>query len=122
MEKVNGMADFERLNMDQELLSELQDIMGDDFARLVQSWQSDTRQRVVAMEQAISQRDAVQLRQVAHSLKGSSGNLGARGVVDVCIEMEKLANLKDLDAANAAMPTLRAAIASAEQELFRLAC
>lgn len=115
------MASFDMPDMDQELLAELQDIMGSDFGKLVKSWQDDTRQRVLAMEAAIGAEDGVQLRQVAHSLKGSSSNLGARAVVDVCIEMEKLANLKDMDAAKIALPTLRDAVLNAEQELLRLA-
>ncbi|MBQ0755088.1 MAG: Hpt domain-containing protein [Gammaproteobacteria bacterium] len=115
------MASFDMPDMDQEVLAELQDIMGSDFGKLVKSWQDDTRQRVSAMEAAIDVEDGVQLRQVAHSLKGSSSNLGARAVVDICIEMEKLANLKDMDAAKMALPKLREAVLNAEQELLRLA-
>jgi histidine phosphotransfer protein HptB len=115
------MASFDMPDMDQEVLAELQDIMGSDFGKLVKSWQDDTRQRVAAMEAAIEAEDGVQLRQVAHSLKGSSSNLGARCVVDLCIEMEKLANLKDMEAAKNTLPGLREAVQSAEQELLRLA-
>lgn len=115
------MASFDMPDMDQEVLAELQDIMGSDFGKLVKSWQDDTRQRVAAMEAAIDAEDGVQLRQVAHSLKGSSSNLGARCVVDICIEMEKLANLKDMDAARNTLPGLRDAVQNAEQELLRLA-
>lgn len=115
------MASFDMPDMDQEVLTELQEIMGSDFGKLVKSWQDDTRQRIEAMAVAINQEDGVQLRQVAHSLKGSSSNLGARGVVDICIEMEKLANLKDMEAAAETLPKLRDAVSSAEQELLRLA-
>jgi len=115
------MASFDMPDMDQEVLAELQDIMGSDFGKLVKSWQDDTRQRVAAMEAAIEAEDGVQLRQVAHSLKGSSSNLGARCMVDLCIEMEKLANLKDMEAAKNTLPGLREAVQSAEQELLRLA-
>lgn len=115
------MASFEMPDMDQEVLAELQDIMGSDFGKLVKSWQDDTHERVAAMEAAIDAEDGVQLRQVAHSLKGSSSNLGARSVVDICIEMEKLANLKDMDSAKTALPKLREAVRIAEQELLRLA-
>ena len=115
------MAGFEMPDMDQELLSELQDIMGSDFATLVASWQKDTAQRLSGIQDALSLGDATQLRQVAHSLKGSSSNLGARAVVGLCIEMEKLANLNQLDQAQALMPSLRQAVNEAEQELIRLA-
>ena len=112
------MAGFEMPDMDQDMLAELQDIMGADFATLVESWRRDTRNRMSAIEQAL---DATALRQTAHSLKGSSSNLGARCVVSVCIELEKLANLKDLAGAAAQLDTLRQAVDSAEQELLRLA-
>lgn len=115
------MAGFEMPDMDQDLLSELQDIMGSDFATLVASWQRDTAQRLSAIQDALTADDGPQLRQVAHSLKGSSSNLGARGVVDLCIEMEKLANLNQLDQARELLPQLRQAVNAAEQELVRLA-
>lgn len=107
--------------MDQDLLSELQDIMGGDFAMLVASWQKDTVQRLAGIQAALEDGNATELRQVAHSLKGSSSNLGARAVVGLCIEMEKLANLNQLDDAVAIMPQLRQAVTEAEQELIRLA-
>lgn len=115
------MAGFEMPDMDQDMLAELQDIMGADFATLVESWRRDTRNRMNAIEQALEAGDATALRQTAHSLKGSSSNLGARCVVSVCIELEKLANLKDLAGAAAQLDTLRQAVDSAEQELLRLA-
>lgn len=108
-------------DMDQEMLAELQDIMGADFSTLVESWQRDTSKRLAAIEQALEDGDAVALRQTAHSLKGSSSNLGARCVVAVCIEIEKLANLKDIDGAAAQLSRLREAVFGAEQELLRLA-
>lgn len=115
------MAGFEMPDMDQEMLAELQDIMGADFATLVESWRRDTRNRMSAIEQALETGDAAALRQTAHSLKGSSSNLGARCVVSVCIELEKLANLKDLAGAATQLDALRQAVDSAEQELLRLA-
>ena len=115
------MANFSVPDMDQELLAELQDIMGGDFATLVESWQRDTAMRVEGIKKAIDQNDPAQLRQVAHSLKGSSSNLGARCVVDVCIELETLANLNELKSAKSVLSKLSSAIACAEQELVRLA-
>lgn len=115
------MASFEMSDMDQELLAELQEIMGSDFGTLVASWQKDTAQRLSGIDDALQADDPSQLRQVAHSLKGSSSNLGARGVVGLCIEMEKLANLNQLQQARDLMPSLRQAITAAEQELLRLA-
>lgn len=111
------MTDFPSPDMDRELLAELQEIMGNDFAMLVESWRRDAQARMEAMEEALRSGDAVQLKQIAHSLKGSSGNLGARDVVAVCLELETLADAQDLSGAETMISRLHAAIRATDGAL-----
>lgn len=74
--------------LDMELVGELQDIMADGFVTLVDSYQRDSAQRLISMQAALDADDRGQLRQLAHSLKGSSSNLGAVQVTALCIVLE----------------------------------
>lgn len=114
------MTDFQSPDMDRDLLVELQEIMGDDFAMLVESWRRDAQARMEAIEAALQKDDADQLKQVAHSLKGSSGNLGARDVVAVCLELEARADARNLTGADALLGELRAALTAADEALQRI--
>lgn len=84
--------------LDSELLGELRDIMADDFTRLVEAFIQDGKFRCEAMRAALQAGDGEQLRQLAHSLKGSSSNLGAHRLTGLCLELEQQA-LSDMDAA-----------------------
>jgi two-component system sensor histidine kinase/response regulator len=65
---------------------------------LVELYLNDTRLRLVQMRTALNERDAQKLQRTAHSLKGSSGNLGLRVMAALCLELEKTLNHKSLDA------------------------
>ena len=86
----------DRSVLDVEVVSELQDIMGQDFQMLVESFQRDGEQRLAALDQAFAQGDANTLRSQAHSFKGSSSNLGATYVAGLCMDLETLASSGDL--------------------------
>ncbi|MBL4571208.1 MAG: Hpt domain-containing protein [Alcanivorax sp.] len=83
--------------LDDEVVSELQDVMGQDFQMLVDSFQRDGAQRLVALQAAHEASDQETLRRQAHSFKGSSGNLGAVRVFDLCMQLENLAREGELE-------------------------
>lgn len=107
-------------DLDFDLLSELRDIMGTDFVMLVRSWQRDADTRLAAIQKALKDRNATELRQVAHSLKGSSANLGARHVVVICQQLESLAGDDDLVTAKERIESLHHEINIAAAALDRL--
>lgn len=74
--------------LDMELVGELKEIMAEGFVTLVDSYQRDSAQRLASMQDALLAGDRGQLRQLAHSLKGSSSNLGAVQVTALCIALE----------------------------------
>lgn len=78
--------------LDQALVAELRDIMGAEFPMLVQAYLRDAAARLEEIKTLVSgignaaQDEA--LRRAAHTLKGSSSNLGAVRVAALCAALE----------------------------------
>ncbi|MEE4250203.1 MAG: Hpt domain-containing protein, partial [Alcanivoracaceae bacterium] len=84
-------------SLDWELVRELKEIMAEGFITLVESYERDTAKRLAEMRRAMEQGDRALLRQLAHSLKGSSSNLGAVEVTGHCVDLEHSAAAGDKD-------------------------
>lgn len=78
-------------HLDDEALRELEVVMGDDFAKLLQTFATDSAARIVAIQQTAVAADSEALRRAAHSFKGSSGNMGARHLSELCRQIEEFA-------------------------------
>jgi HPt (histidine-containing phosphotransfer) domain-containing protein len=66
--------------LDLDLLEELRDFMEDDVFALIDEFEIDTQERLVAIDQAIINQDADTLRALAHSMKGGAASLGAENL------------------------------------------
>lgn len=75
-------------HLDMAALEELQMIMEDDFALLLTTFLADGDIRVNEIKQALLAEDAEAVRRAAHSFKGSSSNVGAYKLSDLCFKME----------------------------------
>ena len=71
---------MERVQDDKELLDELFDIYQEDFVV-----------KRKALGEAIVAHDIVKIKEVAHSMKGSSGNISAKSLHTACLKLEMLA-------------------------------
>ncbi len=103
--------------IDSDIVTELKDVMGDDFSVLVDSFIRDGQQRLQALQQALSARDRETLRAQAHSFKGSSSNLGALQVCALCLAMETQAVEGDLNQAPEILEALQTAFDKASEAL-----
>ena len=70
---------LERVQDDKELLVELLDIYQEDFVIKRQ-----------ALGEAIAAKDIVKIKEIAHSMKGSSGNISAKPLHAACLQLEML--------------------------------
>ena len=75
---------LERVQDDKELLLELLDIYQEDF--------SEKRK---ALGEAMDKKDLEQIKSVAHSMKGSSGNISAKALHALCLRIEQTAKSGD---------------------------
>ena len=71
---------MERVQGDKELLAELFDIYQEDFVV-----------KRKALGDAIAAGDIAKIKEVAHSMKGSSGNISAKPLHAACLKLEMLA-------------------------------
>jgi two-component system, sensor histidine kinase and response regulator len=86
---------------------------------LIELYLNDSRSRLVQMRATLNKQDATGLQRTAHSLKGSSGNLGVFGMAALCLELEKTLNHKGLDAVPGIVTRLEEEFRCVEQALAR---
>ncbi|MGB0387623.1 MAG: response regulator [Ardenticatenaceae bacterium] len=69
-------------------------MVGDDnpeiLAELIEIFLQDTAQQVTALRDALEQESLANLRQVAHTLKGSSASLGFMRLSSICLKLEQI--------------------------------
>lgn len=77
----------------------LQEIMGDEFAELIQVFVRDAESRIEQMKQKITigETEARAISDLAHGLKGSAMNLSAVALTECCKHLEMQAKQGDLE-------------------------
>ena len=86
------------IHLDPQVLSGLQEVMEGEYPKLLDTFLDDSQKRVEALRKARD--DAKALGRIAHSFKGSSGNLGAVRLAQLCqrLEVESVESNADLGA------------------------
>lgn len=87
-------------HFDVEALTMLEEIMEDEFPELIRVYIADSDPRLDALQQALADENPGELRELAHSLKGSSANISALPLADLCFQIEDKARqgiLTDVD-------------------------
>ena len=86
--------------MDRGVIAGLRGLQREDDADIVAElagmFLEDARSRLRALEEAVQSGDAPAVERVAHTLKGSSGNMGARGMSYLCARLEEIGASGDL--------------------------
>lgn len=86
-------------HLDYDTLNTLRHVMEDDFQLLIDTFIQDSQDRIVTLHKVIEASDPDAIRRAAHSFKGSSSNIGALCLTQLCAELEQKAlanNLTDL--------------------------
>ena len=93
----------------------------DEFLReIVQIFLTDTPQRITELEQSLTARDVPKFARAAHSVKGSSANLGAMALRSVAEKLEHHSRQAGLDGAPLLLIELKVQFAQAQLELKKL--
>ena len=75
---------------DPEVLDSLHEAIGDSINRIISIYVDDFPQSIHSMRLALQQSDFATIGRLAHSLKSSSGNLGALQLVTLSLNLEKM--------------------------------
>ena len=68
----------------------------DILNELIELFLADVPPQLVALREAVEADDAHSVERIAHTLKGSSANLGATEMVAICSELEDVATSSNL--------------------------
>ncbi|MCW8931524.1 MAG: Hpt domain-containing protein [Gammaproteobacteria bacterium] len=86
--------------IDLDTLNELKEIMEDDFDELISVFISDSQTQIKSLQEAINSSNSEDIRRIAHTLKGSSANLGINDLSESCRVLEHKAADNSLEDAN----------------------
>ena len=76
--------------------------------------------KILTLQTALDAGDAAQVGRAAHSLKGSSGNIGAAAMLEVCRRIDDAAKTGDLERVALLMPQLTEEYHRVELEITQL--
>lgn len=83
-------------HLDRDVLNTLQDIMEDEYPVLLDTFVTDSEERLRLLQAAEHDQDAQAMRRAAHSFKGSCSNMGAKVLAESCRDLEELARRGEL--------------------------
>ncbi len=93
----------------------------DEFLREIAGiFLEDTPLRIIELEQSAAAGDAAKFTRAAHSIKGSSSNLGAVALRNVAEKLEHRARTQGIDGAAASVAEIKAEFERARVELAKL--
>jgi two-component system, sensor histidine kinase and response regulator len=111
----------EEAPLDDGVLAGLRELQGDDetdiVAELAGMFLDDARSGIQALEEAVDEGDAPAVSRVAHTLKGSSGNIGARRMSNLCAQLEDAGASGDFDRSPELLDRLREEFGRVERAL-----
>ncbi|NUU35751.1 Hpt domain-containing protein [Pseudomonas sp. C2B4] len=81
------------LHLDPDVLCALRDVMEDEFSTLIDTFLADSEER---LQQLSVVTDAARILETAHSFKGSSSNMGAIRLAELCHDLEQRAKARNL--------------------------
>ncbi len=77
-----------RPHLDEEALAELKEVMEDEFDVLIRTFIQDSKSRIATLWQTLEANNNEGFTKSAHSLKGSSSNIGAPQLGALCSQAE----------------------------------
>lgn len=85
--------------IDTETIIHLKQVLKKDaFSSLIDIYIADTQTHVLNLKQSINENNATESHRLAHTIRGSSANIGARALQEICEKIEqfcKQGNLQD---------------------------
>ena len=107
------MSDY----LNESLVEELVDIMEEDIGMLYETYIADSQEKIVELAEVFKSDDYEVIRRLAHSIKGSSKNVGADGVADLLETIESDAKAESLSDRNERISEINRVFDLTKQEI-----
>jgi CheY-like chemotaxis protein len=95
LEPADQSAESQSDLLDLSILATLRELSDDEepnfFTTIIETFFNDVAFRLTDLAEALALRDMEALQRAAHTLKGSSANIGAKHIAAICLELEKCA-------------------------------
>jgi HPt (histidine-containing phosphotransfer) domain-containing protein len=108
-------------SVDREVLARLRKLRDEDepdiVAELAGMFLEDARSRLDAVEEALQKGDAPAVERAAHTLKGGSGSMGAKGMSGLCAQLEDVGASGDLSQGTQLLGRIREELGRVERAL-----
>jgi two-component system, sensor histidine kinase and response regulator len=98
-------------------LRELEEVDPSFLKRLYEMFQNNVARRLDEVQKALDAEDADQMGKAAHSLKGSSGNIGALRMAKICLELELMGKTGRCERAPQIVEQIKAEYGRAKEDL-----
>ena len=96
MTDVQDKADVQATRLDSQTMTELQELLGaDKFKLLLETFIESSSTHVETIKASVTNQDFDTLHIAAHSLKGSSANMGGKMLAEMCLQMEQQAKMQN---------------------------
>ncbi len=82
-------------SLDPVLLAELKDLLADNFNELIERYTVDSAHRFSLLVTAVPEKDYKTIYYEAHGIKGSSRNMGATKLAEICGQLEAQGHAED---------------------------
>jgi HPt (histidine-containing phosphotransfer) domain-containing protein len=115
-EKLSGNT-IEETVFDESYLLEKVGGDRDFYIEILKDFVVDSEKHLSDLKQAISDKETHEAERLAHSLKGSSGNIGATALSRAALRVEKASREKRLGAAEKLLPDIRTEFDRLKKEL-----
>jgi len=107
-------------SIDQHQMSELKDIMEDDFQDLIDTYLQDAELKLSGIQQALDAGDGQKVGELAHSLKGASANICAQPLSELCATLEHQGKSNDLQSSPQLLQSIQSEYQSVKTALNQL--
>ncbi len=98
-------------------LNELKEILEEGLDELLDEYLNDTPSQLAKLREAVEAGNTDTIAMVAHTLKGSSGNLGIHAVYLLCQDLEQEAKTGNVSDGAASLATIEEAFSLAKEDL-----
>jgi two-component system, sensor histidine kinase and response regulator len=103
-----------------QILRELgPDIEESFFTKLLETFEHDATEHIALLRSVIAAGETGRIRREAHALKGASLSIGARGMAQICQQLENLGTTQSMEGASEELTQLGSEFARVKSEIER---